>query len=157
MIIFGYPGVGKSTIAKDDYRFIDLDSSDALIRWRWRRRNWEMDYCNMALLLSKQGYYVMVSTHPEVIKRLMSKEKNYCLCYPDIALREQWVRRLESRYRECPNRSTHNAWLRAKDHLEDDFYQMEQLCGRRIVIHSMDYNLKKGILNAFEGGLTASV
>lgn len=151
MILFGYPGVGKTTIAKEDYRFIDLDSSDPLIRWRWQRKDWETDYCNMALLLSRQGYYVMVSTHPEVIKRIMARTKNVGLIFPDKLLEKPWIERLYKRYKECRNRSTHNAWLRAKEHFDEDLNQMAAIKCPKIVITTMDYNLKRGILDTFEG------
>lgn len=153
MIIFGYPGVGKSTIAKDDYRFIDLDSSDPLVRWRWQRKDWENDYCHMALLLSKQGYYVMVSTHPEVVKRIMARTKNVGIVFPDQQLKKPWIERLYKRYKERKNRSTHNAWLRAKEHFEEDLQEMAKLKCPRIVITTMDYNLKRGILETFDGGI----
>ena len=152
MIIFGYPGVGKTTIAKEDYRFIDLDSSDPLVRWRWQRKDWEADYCNMALLLSRQGYYVMVSTHPEVVRRIMAREKKVCVCFPDQQLKKQWIERLYKRYRERRNRSTHNAWLRAKEHFEDDLKEMAEMKCPKIVISDMNYNLKKAIIEVFEGG-----
>ena len=154
MIVFGYPGIGKTTIAKYDYRFIDLDPSDPLIRWRWpwKKDDWVTDYCNMALLLSKQGYYVMVSTHPKVIRKLVANgEESYCFVYPDISIRKEWVNKLKERYKDYPNRSTHNAYVRARDHFEEDFYQMERLHGKKLVIKSMEYELKKCIVAIFEG------
>lgn len=153
MIIFGYPGVGKTTVSKDDYRFIDLDSSDPLVRWRWQRKDWENDYCNMALLLSKQGYYVMVSTHPEVVKRIMARTKNVGIVFPDQQLKKPWIERLYKRYTSRRNRYTHNAWLRAKEHFEEDLQEMVKLKCPRIVITTMDYNLKRGILETFDGGM----
>lgn len=153
MIIFGYPGIGKTTVSKEDYRFIDLDSSDPLIRWKWQRKDWETDYCNMALLLSRQGYYVMVSTHPEVVKRIMARTKNVGIVFPDAQLKKPWVERLYKRYKTHRNRSTHNAWLRAKEHFEEDLQEMTKIKCPRIVITTMDYNLKRGILETFDGGI----
>ena len=152
MIIFGYPGVGKTTLSKDDYRFIDLDSSDPLVRWRWQRKDWETDYCNMALLLSKQGYYVMVSTHPEVVKRVMARTKDVGLIFPDKQLKKLWIARLYKRYQEYNTRPVHNAWLRAKEHFDEDIDAMAKLKCPKIVLTTMDYNLKRGILETFEGG-----
>lgn len=153
MIIFGYPGIGKTSIARWDYRFIDLDPSDPLIRWRWPRKkdDWVTDYCNMALMLSKQGYYVLVSTHPNVIRRLASKNEDYCFVYPDVSIQEEWTNRLKERYLRTPNRSTHNAYVRVRDHMKEDFLQLERLHGKRIVLHSMEYNLKPDIIAIFEG------
>lgn len=153
MIIFGYPGIGKTSIARSDYRFIDLDSSDPFIRWRWsmKRKDWVTDYCNVALMLSRQGYYVLVSTHPEIIRHLMGHNEDYCFVYPDASISEEWTKRLRARYYDNPNRSTHNAYVRARDHLVEDYQQLEKLHGKRLVIKSMDYELKKYIIAIFEG------
>ena len=69
MIIVGYPGIGKTTIAKDDYRFIDLDSGDTLIHGKhFRKKGWEEAYCKVALLLSRQGYFVFVFSNESVLR-----------------------------------------------------------------------------------------
>lgn len=147
MIIMGYPGIGKSSVAKEDYRFIDLDSADRLIHGKYgRNKRWEEAYCNMALLLSKQGYIVFVSTHPEVRKRIIAKEKNPVLCYPNIALKDEWIKRLYSRYQDRKNRPTHNAWRRAKDHFDEDYDSLSKEKCNQLILYDMDYNLKKDIL-----------
>ena len=153
MIIFGYPGVGKTSIAKEDWRFIDLDSSDMLIHGKYgRKKHWEENYCNIALLLSRQGYYVFVSTHPEVISRIMGKTKDVCAAYPDICLQEPWTKALKERYQDRRNRPSHNAWRRAKDHFEEDIRELHKLDCVKIPIPSMDFNLKKTILAVSERG-----
>ena len=153
MIIFGYPGIGKTTIAKDDYRFIDLDSGDPLIHGKYfRKKNWEEDYCNTALLLHKQGYFVFVSTHPEVIDRIVGKTKDVCVVFPDISLRKEWVRRLRARYDDRKDRQTHNAWKRASEHFDNDIYSLNSEKCAKIRIPNMDFNVKKAILALAERG-----
>ena len=153
MILFAYPGTGKTTLSKGDYRFIDLDSSDPLIRdWRtpkFLKKAWEETYCNMALMLSRQGYYVMVSTHPEVIRRIMARATNVGVIFPDSFLEKQWVERLCERYHDCRSRSTHNAWLRAKEHFQEDISVLSKLKCPQLVIKDMGYNLKRGIIETF--------
>ena len=148
MIIMGYPGIGKTTVSKDDYRFIDLDSDAFKHRGLFRDKNWAEHYCNTALFLSGQGYCVFVSTHPEVRRKIISMEPCSVLCYPHIELKEDWIRRLHERYDGMRNRQTHNAWRRAADFYESDIQELMacSACRNHIILSSMDYNLKRVIL-----------
>ena len=153
MIIFGYPGIGKTTIAKDDYRFIDLDSGDILIHGKYfRKKNWEETYCNVAMMLSKQGYFVFVSTHPKVISYIMRNTKDVCACYPDVSLRKEWVGALYERYLDRPCRQTHNAWHRANVNYEKDVRELELLDCVKIRIPNAGFNVKKTILAVADRG-----
>lgn len=153
MIIFGYPGIGKTSIAKEDYRFIDLDSGDALIHGKYRRKKgWEENYCNTALLLNRQGYFVFVSTHREVIYRILNHEKDVCAVFPDIALKKEWIEALYRRYKDRPNRQTHNAWARAREHFDGDIWSLKALECEKIAIPEMGFNVKKAILAVAERG-----
>ena len=143
MIIVGYPGVGKSTAAKNDFRFIDLDSCF----WEKKDPSWANSYCALATDLSKQGYYVLVSSHAEVRNRLIGSKERVVLCYPAPELKEAWIEKLRSRYESDRNSKTHNAWKRAADHFDDDIaYMSEFMPFRKIVISTMKYNLKKMIV-----------
>lgn len=153
MIVFGYPGIGKTGIAREDYRFIDLDSGDMLIHGKYRRKkHWEENYCNTAMLLSRQGYFVFVSTHREVVQRIMTHEKDVCAVFPDIQLKMAWIGALEKRYRDRPNRQTHNAWIRAKEHFDGDIWSLKALECEKISIPEMGFNVKKAILAVAERG-----
>ena len=59
MIVIGYQGVGKSTLAGKDYRFIDLESGcfwvDGPNGERVRADDWYKAYCQVAVDLSDQG------------------------------------------------------------------------------------------------------
>lgn len=143
----GYPGIGKTAVAKDDYRFIDLDSSELMARGRLgRKKGWEDSYCNVALLLSKQGYYVFVSTHPEVVKRVVAKDKRPVVCYPSLNLADAWIERLYERYKDLNTPASHNAWRRANDHYHMDILELSNAKCAHIIVPSLDFNLKKAIL-----------
>jgi len=146
MIIMGYPGVGKTFAAKDDYRFIDLDSHE----WKDIGKDWAKHYCRLAENLSKQGYFVLVSTHPEVKNRLSVSREKVCLCYPSPYLKDQWIQRLYNRYQNLKNARTHNAWKRVSEHFDEDVAYMRGLQMREIVLTGMSYNLKQLIVNLYD-------
>lgn len=104
MIITGYQGIGKSTISKIDKNIIDLESScfwkveDGM---RKRSDDWYIYYCQMAIYLSKQGYIVFVSCHPEIRKFLSEHWKagyKFCAIFPSKDLKTQWINKLQNRY-----------------------------------------------------------
>lgn len=61
MIICGFPGVGKSTMAKFS-QWVDLESTPF-------KKNWLL-YAEVAKHMSDNGYTVMVSTHKEMLDAL---------------------------------------------------------------------------------------
>lgn len=146
MIIIGYPGVGKTTVAKDDYRFIDLGTPGDMFPSIFLSRETKIiGYCHVALNLSKNGYFVFVSSHSDVSKKILSWDKNAIVCYPDASIKKEWIAKLYKRYKDMRNKETHNAWRRAKDHFDEDVSEMDRMKGRKLVIRSTDYNLKKMI------------
>lgn len=152
MIIMGYPGIGKTTLANGDYRFIDLDSNSTLLTGLFRKKGWEKQYVSTALYLSRKGYHVFVSTHPEVIKRVVAMDgNNAILVYPDPSLKEEWIKKLYKRYDGQRKRSTHNAWTRAKDHFDDDIFELQKVKCHQIGLISMDYDLKKDLTHVITG------
>ena len=52
MIIIGYQGIGKSTLAGKDNKFIDLESGNFWVNGE-RVENWYIPYCQIAEHLSK--------------------------------------------------------------------------------------------------------
>lgn len=73
MIICGFPGTGKSTMAKFS-RWVDLESTPF-------KKNWLL-YAEVAKHMSDNGYTVMVSTHYELIKALEQIEAHYTVVIP---------------------------------------------------------------------------
>ena len=73
-IIIGFPGIGKSTVAKGDTRFIDLESSTFMVDGQ-RSEDWYKIYVNVAIDLTKQ-YNVFISSHMAVQNYLATLNYN---------------------------------------------------------------------------------
>lgn len=147
MIIAGYPGIGKSTIASRDLRFIDLESSifwlEDTVGHKYRPDNWDELYCKTAEWLSMQGYIVFVSSHPNIIERLCLSRKKFVLIYPSISLRKEWLSRLYKRYNETNNDKD----LRAYEHVSENYYsdieRISMYNCEHFRLNTMEYNLQE--------------
>ena len=129
MIITGYPGIGKSTLASENQNIIDLESS---CFWksevdadghtvRTRPAEWYIYYCQMAEHLSKQGYIVFVSSHKEVREYLSNNAKEkFCAIYPDITMKDEWIQMLTDRYTNTSDEKDLRALKHAQEHFCDD-------------------------------------
>ena len=92
MIIIGYQGIGKSTLAASELKYIDLESSnfwfyDSETKQKVRHSNWYEMYCNVAENLSRQGYIVFVSSHQPVRERLLKSKEYVVVCVPLLILK----------------------------------------------------------------------
>ena len=138
MIITGYQGIGKSTLAKKHENIIDLESS---CFWKYdpddlekkgaktRPEDWYVYYCQMAQHLSKQGYIVFISCHPEVRKFLsIHNEEKFCAIFPDRSLKEDWLQRLRDRYQESQSEKDLRALRHAEKCYDNDIYQLWYEC-----------------------------
>lgn len=172
MIIIGYPGVGKSTLADkyDSFDYttkkgvfpksvIDLESSafnmlnDELgfvdINGRpCKSNNWAEVYCRVACELSDQDHLVFVSSHADVQKHLRKYDGPVGIVYPSINLKDKWLERLRMRYMyESLNTKEKDknfaAYNRACDHYEEDIAALKNNGFELIEITSMDYDLAK--------------
>jgi hypothetical protein len=93
MIICGYAGVGKSTLAKGYVGIMDLESTPF-------EKDWER-YAKCAIHYHKNGYIVLVSCHKEIRERILSMlagdNTNVCTIVPNVAdkelYRERYTRR----------------------------------------------------------------
>lgn len=147
MIIIGYQGIGKSTLANKNNEYIDLESGNF---WHSgiRPENWYIYYCNIAEHLSKQGYNVFVSSHEVVRKRLKNSSETVICIYPSILLAEQWTKKLKQRYNQSRLEKDYKAWKNAEDRYHENISEL-MMCGiPYIEINSMDYDLKKLIESA---------
>lgn len=88
MIICGFPGTGKTTMAKFS-RWVDLESTPF-------RKNWRL-YAEVAKHMSDNGYTVMVSTHSELLDELELMETRYTVIIPDTDDLQIYMRRYVSR------------------------------------------------------------
>lgn len=142
MIVIGYQGIGKSTICKDNPRYIDFESS-ALKMFGQRMPNWELPYCQMAIWLSKQGYVVFTSSHKEVRKMLKGCGE-YCIAIvPALELEEEWCTKLKSRYEESGLEKDNLAFLNAQDRYRENITEIIKDIPNTFLIDNMDYNLKQ--------------
>lgn len=154
MIIIGYQGIGKSTLAGKN-KCIDLESGnfwfyDEEIKINCRHNNWYIPYCNIANHLSEQGFTVFTSSHEVVREELKkSKEKIYVV-FPSIKLKDKWIEKLENRYNNTSLEKDYRALMNAKDRYEENIEELRK-CGLSVFeILDMDYNLYE-IVRFLEG------
>ena len=88
MIICGFPGTGKSTMAKFS-QWVDLESTPF-------KKNWLL-YAEVAKHMSDNGYTVMVSTHEEMLNALEQIETNYVVVIPPITDKATYLHRYDMR------------------------------------------------------------
>ena len=155
MIIIGFPGIGKSTLAYNNDKFVDLESS-YFKPVNNRNDDWVVDYCKLAELLSKNGSIVFVSSHKAVrdyISKMRTDELVACV-FPSERIREQWVKKLEDRYMNSgldkdyrAFNKDYRAFIRAKDHYDDDIRELYSDDGiaYKWVITDINYNLEAEI------------
>ena len=147
MIVIGYQGIGKSTICKDNLRYIDFESS-ALKMFGRRMIGWELPYCQMATWLSKQGYVVFTSSHKEVRKYLTETDE-YCIAIvPSLELKKEWVEKLKARYHESDSEKDQKAYLNAKTRYKENIQEIMDDVADTYVIGGMDYDLKHIVAEA---------
>ena len=141
MIIIGYQGIGKSTIAgKND--IIDLESGNFWYK-KQRLKQWYIYYCNIAEHLSKQGYIVFVSSHEVVRKRLRKycKEPVYSV-FPAVDLKKEWIEKLTERYERTKLEKDFKALMNARDCYEENIKEIQRAGFKYFEIRNMDYRLQ---------------
>ena len=100
MIIIGYPGIGKSTLAGRYKEYIDLESSNWNNPDNTKPDNWWWSYGKVAEDLSRQGYRVFVSCHPQVQKYFEESNEYVMVCYPSLHMKDDWTLKLANRYEQ---------------------------------------------------------
>ena len=155
MIVIGYQGIGKSTLAKNGNGWIDLESSNFYVDGK-RSEDWFRIYGNIAFDISKQGYNVMTPTHAVLRQYLGEGLRNIwktfylsecvCACYPCHDLKDRGIERLEHRYHYDMSEKNYRALMNAKDRFDDNIDEIESDCKKYdfvpVVIRDMNYNLK---------------
>lgn len=141
MIVIGYQGIGKSTLASKDIYYIDLESGNFWIDGK-RADNWYKLYCKIAEHLSEQGYVVFVSSHEVVRKQLEDSTEHVVLVYPSIELKDQWINKLEKRYQRSGLEKDYKALMNAKDRYIENIQELELSdIEHKICLAHMDYDL----------------
>ena len=148
MIVIGYQGIGKSTLADREKGYIDLESSCFRIDGI-RADDWYKAYSNIALDLSRQGYDVFTASHAVVREWLATHNKtneNIVICYPADFLKDLWVEKLEDRYNKTGLQKDLIAWKNAEDRYVDNINEMiadaDKYGFGKCCLMSMDYDLE---------------
>ena len=145
IIIAGYQGIGKTSIASKQNGIIDLDSSVFKIDDN-RTDDWYIIYCRIAVSLAEQGYTVLTSSHSCVIEEFdhYNTNGNYSITIvcPYYHLKDFWIERLKKRYDKDPSVKNYISWKDTKAHFTDEITQLAS-CSTvsHIFIDSMDYDL----------------
>ena len=145
MVIIGYQGIGKSTLCKDDYRFVDLESSI----FDKSDSGWYKSYISVAIYLSNCGYIVFVSSHISVQEELIKRYENGDISdlyeiYPSLELRDFWVNKLLKRYEDERTSKNYRAYINAKNSYNDSIsVLMKNDIKNKICIDDENYDLSK--------------
>ena len=142
MIIIGYQGIGKSTLAKDSRKYIDLESGNFWVNGE-RDEQWHKPYCNIANHLSAQGYTVFTSSHKEIREELKNSNEIVKIVFPALELKTDWLIRLTNRYNESMLEKDYKALINASLYYEDNINDLMNEPFDKIVINNIDYNLRE--------------
>ena len=145
MIIIGYPGIGKSTLAFHRMECIDLESSvynrdeDGS-----KPYGWERFYCLTAIDLSRQGYTVFVSSHRNVVDffKAINAHDVYVVC-PSKKLKKDWLNKLRLRALTTHSAKDIRAYNRAESHYDEDIDYLESSHLLYKEITEMNYDLEE--------------
>lgn len=141
MIVIGYQGIGKSTLAGRDVCYIDLESGNFWVDGK-RAEDWYKPYCQIVEHLSQQGYVVFTSSHAVVREQLKNSKETVVVVYPSIELKDEWIARLEKRYQESGLEKDYKALMNAKDRYVENIHEIENCeIENRIVINDIEYDL----------------
>ena len=141
MIIIGYQGIGKSTLAREGTGFIDLESS-LFYGKNGRSDDWHIYYCKIAESLSEQGYVVFVSSHKQVRDYFKKSNERAVIICPDISLKEAWIAKLRERFEREPTNKNLRAWKGAERYYEDNIKNLMNDGIPVITIERMGYYLE---------------
>lgn len=142
MIIIGYQGIGKSTLAKDSLEYIDLESGNFWVNGE-RDEQWYKPYCNIANHLSAQGYTVFTSSHKEVREELKNSSEIVKIIFPSLDLKTDWLIKLTNRYNESMLEKDYKALINASLYYEDNINDLMNEPFDKIVIDNINYNLRE--------------
>ncbi len=149
MIVIGYQGIGKSTLAKKNIQCIDLESWNFWIMGK-RIDEWYIPYCKIAVDLSAQGYVVFVSSH-EVVRKCLSVNQNgvtqqIYVCYPLLGLKDEWIAKLEDRYQKSHLEKDYKAWRNAVERYDENIMEIANSGFMELPIMNMNYDLEQMVL-----------
>ena len=147
VVVVGYQGIGKSTLALQHLRYIDLESSCFRVDGV-RPENWAKIYANQAIHIASQGRVVFVSSHAVLRDALLSNFIPPCVhvmaCVPSIDLESSWIERLHDRYDKSKSSKDFNAWKNAEDRYAENIKEiMTDFPEDTLIIDRMEYSLDR--------------
>lgn len=148
MIVVGYPGIGKSTLAGRDYKYIDLESENFWVDGE-RTEDWYKPYCKIAEHLSEQGYIVFVSSHEVVRQYLVENSRELVvLVYPSIELKDAWIDKLEKRYIKSRLEKDYKALMNTKYSYVENIQELQESCIEyKLEINKLSYDLESMLIH----------
>lgn len=146
MIVIGYQGIGKSTLAKLDLRFVDLESGNFWVDGK-RADDWYKPYCQIAEHLSQQGYIVFTSSHEVVRNQLKNSNEKVICCVPALPLKDEWIQKLKDRYEESGLDKDYKAYMNAADRYTENITEIAKSGFEVLWLESMDYDLQDLVLS----------
>lgn len=151
MIVIGYQGIGKSTLAGRERRYIDLESGNFWVDGK-RDEDWYKPYCQIAEHLSQQGYTVFVSSHEVVRKQLEDTRETVVVVYPAINLRDYWVDKLHERYMDSGLEKDYKALKNAEERFDENIRDLEgSSFVYKLVIEKPSYDLEAMLVHFRNG------
>ena len=147
MIIIGYQGIGKSTLAGKN-NCIDLESGNFWVDGK-RADDWYKPYCQIANHLSEQGYTVFTSSHEVVRNELKNSKEKVFIVFPATWLKDKWIKKLSDRYESTGLIKDFKAWKNAEERYTDNIMELMGSGFEFYNIKDIDYDLNSivGILN----------
>lgn len=147
MIVIGYQGIGKSTLARKSKGFIDLESSSFYVNGK-RPTDWHYYYNRIAENLSKQGYVVFVSSHMPVRDYFKTSDERAVIICPSKELKDEWIRRLQDRYHSNMTEKNLRALRNAVERFNENIDELIHDGIPSILLRDMHYSLETVIRSA---------
>ena len=162
MIFVGYQGIGKSTLAKQFVKVIDLESGNFWVPKSEqdytdpepelvRPDDWYKYYVNIAKHLSDQGKLVFVSSHKQVREELNKRNIDFGVIFPSMTIKVEWLNRLKNRFDNTHLEKDFKAWQNAEQMFDEN---IEDLSNEKHTwtLTSEDYDVNDliNILTEFE-------
>lgn len=142
MIVVGYQGIGKSTLAGKNHNYIDLESGNFWVDGK-RADDWYKPYCQIAEHLSQQGYVVFTSSHEVVRKQFLNSSEKVYAIVPSSQLKEKWLDKLRTLYQNTGLSKDFKALANAEDRYEENIKEIINSGLKYWVIDQIDYNLEE--------------
>ena len=118
LILIGYQGIGKSSLAGKD-GCVDLESSSFYVEGI-RAQGWHVMYCQAAIAIAEQGYTVLISSHRDVVEYMKEAQlpktvgRVVVVC-PRGSWKDAWIKRLEDRFQKTHLNKDYRALMNAKE------------------------------------------